>query len=398
MQKNPVAALISSVFLLLTASGLCPADTFSNINTGEILHGYANTKKEDGKTTVQTREKGTLQLNLADWEITPDRQGRNNKVIVLTLDRMIQYEIETAALEEALAEAADSGPLFILLELDTPGGRLDLAQRLVGKINNLGQCCVICFIKSGRNAGAISAGAAVALACDKIFMAKNTSIGGATMITFSARGGPTDLKEAFGDTVGEKFSSIWQANLASLAEQNGRPGLLARAMVDKEIEVVEVIDGDKRLFVDPVNKKQQHKLVKTWTKKGSLLTLTAAEAVGCTIADKIIDTRDELLRHLNASDAEIVTDDAVQKAGKTLSRAQLKLKKLRRKIDLDIKKLGQGQRRAQAISLVKRIRTSLRQLTTLARQYPDLDLDVEAIEDEYNSVEAFYQKHKRAPR
>jgi hypothetical protein len=47
------------------------------------------------------------------------------------------------------------------------------------------------------------------------------------------------------------------------------------------------------------------------------------------------------------------------------------------------------------MSLVKSVRADLRQLLVLARQYPDLQLDTEGIENEYNSVEAFYQQYKR---
>ena len=311
---------------------------------------------------------------------------------------MIMYEIETAAFEQALAEAADEGPLFILLEIDSPGGRLDLAQRLTAAIAAAGSCRVVCFVNGGEHAGAISAAAAVALACDKIYMANRTVIGGAAVIAVSRDGTPTGVKKAYGEEVGEKYSSIWQANFASLAEQNDRPSLLARAMVNKDIEVIEVTDAGTRLFIDPVNKKPGQNVVKTWTQKGSLLTLTAAEAASCVIADEIVDSRQQLLRHLNAADAEIVTNNAVQKAAKELSRARLKVKKLRKKIDLEIKQLQQAQKRPRGMSLVRKVRSSLWQLLMLARQYQDLRLNAEAIEEEYNSIEAFYQQHKRLRR
>jgi len=395
MQMTFKGRMCITILSLLCFCRFCPADTFTNLKTGEVLHGYTTGKTEDAKSAVHTQEKGQLALNLADWKISPDRQGRNNKVIILKLDRMIMYEIETAALEQALAEAVDEGPLFILLELDSPGGRIDLAQRLTAAITATGDCRIVCFVTGGEHGGAISAAAAAALACDEIYMANKTVIGGAAVITVSREGGPTSIKKAFGEEAGEKFSSIWQANLASLAEQNDRPSLLARAMVDKDIEVIEVADAGRRLFIEPVNKKPGQNVVKTWTQKGSLLTLTAAEAVSCVIADKIVNSREELLRYLNAADAEIVTNDAVQNAGKELSRAQLKVKRLRKKIDLEIKQLKQAERRARGMSLVRRVRGSIRQLLTLARQYPDLQLNVTAIEDEYNSIEAFYQQHKR---
>jgi len=387
--------VITVLVLLLVAGRICPADTFTNIKTGEILHGYATTQTVDNLTVVQAAGKDKVNLNLADWIVTADRNGRNNTVIVLSLDRMIMYEIETAVLEEALAAAVDTGPLFILLEIDTPGGRVDLAQRIAAAINKTKHCQVISYVKGGENGGAISAGVAVALACDKNYMATNAVIGGATMITISGDA-PMDLKKAYGSDVGEKFSSIWKASLASLAEKNGRPALMARAMVDKEIEVVEVEDGPGRMFIDPVNKKPAQQLVKTWTQKGSLLTLTATEAVQCKIADKTVGSREQLLRLLDAADAEIKIDNRIQQAAKELSRATLKVKKLREKIDLELKQLKSVKRRGRGMSLVRKVRGRLRTMIVLAKQYPDLQLDLEQLQKDYNSVEAFYQQHKRA--
>jgi membrane-bound ClpP family serine protease len=326
--KNIENKLIPFLFLVILTF-LFPltsfSDTFTNLQTGEVLHGYATSRTEDSKKVVQTSQKGPVALNMSEWNVTADRQGRNNKVVVITFDRMIMYEIETAAMIEALRQAVDAGPLFILIQLDTPGGRLDLAQKLCAAITQADRTQVVCFVSGGENGGAISAGAALALACDKIYMAQNTVIGGATMITVTSEGGPASVKQAYGDEVGEKFSSIWQANLASLAEKNGRPGLLARAMVDKDIEVIEVIEGQKRLFINPVNKTDSQKIVKTWSQKDSLLTLTAKEALDCMIADGIIDSQVQLLRELKAADAEIINNNDVQLAGNELSRAQLKV-------------------------------------------------------------------------
>ncbi len=76
------------------------------------------------------------------------------------------------------------------------------------------------------------------------------------------------------------------------------PDLLARAMVDSSIEVIEVNQAAKRLFIEPVNKKPDQQVVRTWNKAGSLLTLTAEEAVECTIADGLVGSREQLLQQL----------------------------------------------------------------------------------------------------
>ncbi len=386
LQQMTFAALS----LLLVFNTLSLADTFTHRQTNEILHGYAATQTENSQTVVYTQEKGELKLNLADWRIFPDSLGRNNKVTVITIDGPIMLELTTAALEQAIPKAADEGPLFILLEIDTPGGRIDLAQRMSSAISSITNCQIVGFIKGGEHGGAISAGVALALTCDKLYMARKASIGGAMPITVSEQGAK-DLKKTYGEDVGEKFSSILKANLASMAEQHGRPGLLAKAMVDKEIEVIEVSDHGKRLFIEPVNKMAGQTLEHTWSKKGSLLTLTAEEAVKSTIADKIADSREELLRDMGAQNAEIAANNCFQQAKKEYKKLQLKLSKLRQSLDLKIKQIQLEQNQSRALGLLQEIKADFKSLLLLAKKYPDSNLNVQALENELNSAEAIYQ-------
>jgi len=41
-------------------------------------------------------------------------------------------------------------------------------------------------------------------------------------------------------------------------------------MADRIIEAIEVKDGSRSLFIDPVNKKSNQQIVQTWAKKGLL--------------------------------------------------------------------------------------------------------------------------------
>lgn len=392
MKKLQVAISIASL-ALFTFGAACFADTFVNRSTGELLHGYTTTQTEGGKTIVHTQEKNVVKLNLADWQITADRLGRNNKVIVLMLDNEIMLEIETQAMAKAIARASDEGPLFILLEIDTLGGRTDFTKQICGAITQADNCTVIAFIKGGKYGGAISAGAAVAFACDKIYMANNTIIGAAAAVAVSGTG-PQDFKKIFGEEVAEKISSAWRAYLASLAEQNNRPSLLAGAMVDEDLEVIEVSELDKRLFIDPVNKTSQQHIVHTWSKKGSLLTLTAHQALKCGIADKVVSSRQELIRDLNAQNAEIVIDHSFQKAGNQFNRAKQIFNRLSKSIDLKTKQMKQARTKPRALKLLRAIRHDYRSLLTLAKRYPDLQINVQHLQQQLNSAEAFHQEVK----
>jgi membrane-bound ClpP family serine protease len=391
--KNSQGRVLTTFLMLSAGSAACIADTFVHNQTKERLHGYATTQTKDGKTVVQTQEKGAVELNLAEWQISPDRLGRNNEVIVLRLDNKIMLQMETEALMDAIDRASDKGPLFILLEIDTPGGRVDYTRRICGVITQTNHCPIVAFINGGKYGGAISAGAAVAFACDEVYMANNTVIGASAPVALSGTG-PKDPKETYGEEVGEKITSVWRTYLASLAEQNHRPALLAGAMVDKDLEVIEVWEADERLFIDPANKTPGQELVHMWSKKGSLLTLTAEEAVQCNIADKVVDSRAELLRHLKADKAKVVTDNSLQEAQKQFRRAKLRVNKLSKSIDLNIKQMQKTQTTVRTLKLLREIRTDYRTLITLAKRYPDLQINSQVLERQLNTAEALYQEAK----
>ena len=415
MRNLRTVVTLTSALIVLFA-GVCLADTFTNRQTSEKLHGYItarlpgsapalrrdenspkSTEAENGPTSVFTQEKGLLKLNLNEWEVARDRNGRNNKVIVLLVDDAIMHEIETDAFEKAIADSSDEGPLFILVEIDTPGGRVDFAQRMCAAITKNADCNVIAFVKGGKYGGAISAGAAVALSCNKIYMTDNTIIGAATLVTMTkAKEQVKDKK--YGDVVNEKMSSAWRAYLASLAQQNDRPGLLARAMVDSSIEVIEVNQGAKRLFIEPVNKKPDQQVARTWNKSGSLLTLTAREAVDCTIADGLVGSREQLLRQLQAGDANVVTDKRVANARKDLLIAQRKMTEALKDFDLKAEQSKYKQPVPKFMSMLREARADVEIIKTLAKKYPDLHMDTESVEKELTSINAAYENAVRETR
>lgn len=390
--KKSEAIFALMVSLSFIFPGVCLSDTFTSNKTGEKLHGYVTSKIEAGLTCVHTEEKAIQKLNLNEWQITRDRVGRNNKVIVLPVENEIMLEIETAAFEQSISAGADDGPLLILVEIDTPGGRIDLAQRMCAAITKAKTYCdVIAFIEGGPNGGAISAGSAIALACDKIYMANNTIIGAATALTISqVKDRDNETKSAI--SVSEKINSMWRAYLASLAQQNNRPGLMARAMVDRSIEVVEVNQGGKRLFVEPMNKKPEQQSVRTWNKSGSLLTLTAQEAADCSIADGLVKSQQELLNNLQAGDANVIIDKRMANARKEIELVGRKIDEIRKSLDMKVKQAKTPQPTPKALAILRGARSDFETLVTLAKKYPDLQMDTAALEDELNSVNASYEK------
>ncbi|MHC2995311.1 MAG: ATP-dependent Clp protease proteolytic subunit [Candidatus Atribacteria bacterium] len=160
------------------------------------------------------------------------------------------------ALEEAILNKAKA----VILEVDTFGGRVDAAVQIRDKIIKL-NIPSVAYIKNR----AWSAGALIALSAKYILMDKSASIG-------AAEPRPAD----------EKTISALRAEFTSTAQSRGRPEDLAAAMVDKDIEIENVIEKDK------------------------ILTLNAEQAIKLNIADNIVLNNEEVLNFLNLRDAKIV--------------------------------------------------------------------------------------------
>jgi len=148
----------------------------------------------------------------------------------------------------SLEEAERRGARAAILELETPGGRLDAAERIVDAVREA-QLPTYAFV----NYRAFSAGAFVALAADRIFMRPGALLGAATPVT------------AEGTKAPEKIVSALRAEMRALAEERGLDPRIAEAMVDEDIEIPGL------------------------SPRGKLLTLTTAQAVRVGYAEEVAD-------------------------------------------------------------------------------------------------------------
>jgi membrane-bound serine protease (ClpP class) len=167
--------------------------------------------------------------------------------------------------ERTIREAEAAGAGAIILDIETPGGRVDAAQRITSAVRNT-NIPVYAFI----NMHAHSAGAMIALSADEIYMRPGSVIGAATPVTGE------------GQTAPEKIVSAMRAEMRALAETRNLDPRIAEAMVDDEIEIEGVIE------------------------RGKLLTLTAAEAVRLGYAQEAADW-DALLATLELERASVQT-------------------------------------------------------------------------------------------
>ena len=168
-------------------------------------------------------------------------------------------------IERNVSEAAAAGASAIVLDIDTPGGRVDAAERIADALSD-SEVPVYSLV----NRRAFSAGALIALSTSRIYMRPGSVIGAATPVDGSGKKAP------------EKIVSAMRSEMRALAEAQGLDPTVAAAMVDEDVEIEGVVES------------------------GKLLTLTTSEAVALDYAVEIEDL-DALLAALGYSGADVVT-------------------------------------------------------------------------------------------
>ena len=175
--------------------------------------------------------------------------------------------------EEANADA-------IVFDVDTPGGRVDSAVNIIRSIQDT-QVPTIAFV----NRQAISAGAMISIACNQIVMTSGGTIGDSA---------PVDMQ---GQEVGEKAISYIQGTIRATAERENRNPDIAEAMVDKELVLVKLTDGQiiKLLPEEYVSREEAGEDMEILCAQGKLLTLSTKQALEYNFADAQAETLTKLL-------------------------------------------------------------------------------------------------------
>jgi membrane-bound serine protease (ClpP class) len=193
---------------------------------------------------------------------------KNPVVYVTPIEGMIDLGL-APFVERVLREAADAGAAAVVLEINTFGGRVDAAVVIRDALLN-SRVQTVAFV----NKRAISAGALIALATEKIVMGDGGTIGAATPVQMGQPGAPAQPVE-------EKTVSYVRKEFRATAEARKRPPLIAEAMVDADVEIPDLIE------------------------KGKLLTLTTDEALKHKIAEFRADTMAEVLNQVGLAGAEV---------------------------------------------------------------------------------------------
>ena len=205
-------------------------------------------------------------------EAVPDGASGKKSVVYGKIDGEINMA-ESAFVNRLLEEAKAADADILLLEINTFGGRVDAAVAIRDALMDAPHETVI-FI----NKRAISAGALISLACERIAISPGGTIGAATPVSSSPG---QEVPEA----VQEKYLSYFRQEMRSTAESRGRDGDIAEALVDKDKEVPEL------------------------SEKGKLLTLTTKTALEHGFADFEADSLEAVLAEIGGRVADMESVD-----------------------------------------------------------------------------------------
>jgi len=168
-----------------------------------------------------------------------------SKVVVIPVRQQIAKP-ELFILRRGLKEAIEQNVDTIVLDMETPGGALDVTFEMLKALGKFPGKTVTYI-----NSEAISAGALIAAGTDEIYFAPGAVIGAAAPVM--ATGGEID------ETMRGKIVSLLKARVRSFSEGKGYRSQVISAMIDMDMEF-----------------KIGEEVIKS---KGELLSLTAKEAM-----------------------------------------------------------------------------------------------------------------------
>ena len=319
---------LAAALLLVLAVGAsaASAEVLKNKQTGETITGTVTDQKINGKNVFMLISGQTIFLDLSEWErvdadgtatdaaspaaaspaaaSAPGEYAR--KAYVFPLRGVIEDHAMVEALERGLGEAKRQNVAVVILRMDTPGGRVDLTEKIIQTLEKVDWAPVVALVEGGDKR-ALSAGTYICLATRKIYMAPGTTIGAATPYSKNVKTGAAQ--------VDAKLTSAFRARFRSLAETHGYPPALVDAMVDSKVSIVQVFVSGKQMIVteeEAKNLEDAHrsdglfKRGKVISRAGEPITLTSNEAAEFGICAAVVSGPQDVLRRMGLGDSEII--------------------------------------------------------------------------------------------
>ncbi|WP_438346878.1 NfeD family protein [Paenibacillus sp. FA6] len=152
---------------------------------------------------------------------SPVAADKHGSVYIIPVDQNIERGLQKF-MERGFKEAKKMNASLIVLEINTPGGRIDTAED-IGTLIRESDIETVAYIRGN----AASAGSYIALNAGTIIMAPGSMIGAAALVDGST-----------GNYVDDpKLISYWKSKMGSAAEINGRNRNIAEGMSDLNMTV-----------------------------------------------------------------------------------------------------------------------------------------------------------------
>jgi membrane-bound serine protease (ClpP class) len=235
-------------------------------------------------------------------EKAPEEKVREDRVLGQTFRKAMLIDVRGPIFESlkqylnSRLAAAERGEVdLIILRVTSPGGELEASLELARTLSEIDWATTVAFIPEEAYSGA----AILALGCDRIYMRPRALIGDA---------GPIHFHGGFFEHADEKVVSALAVAIHQLAAAKKRPGALAEAMVDRNLQVYEATrkDTGERAYltaheIEEPRNKQNFDIGAPIPEAGQnrFLTVAGSRAVELMLAEGTFDSEQELLDSLH---------------------------------------------------------------------------------------------------
>lgn len=211
----------------------------------------------------------------------PQRQIDPSKptYMVVPIEGTIGMDISAVLLRKMLTLARNTKTDVVVLEIDSPGGMVEDLFDMLKVLQEFRQMRIVAHVRRAHSCAAI-----LAMSCKEIIVAPTASIGGAVVFTFTPQGTPSNINA--------KFESIVRAECKTYVEAAGHEPKLVEGMMQTDCQLTLVEKDGRKVITD---QPARGKVIK---KKGTILTLSASEAVEVGLAKGPADTIDEVRKLL----------------------------------------------------------------------------------------------------
>jgi ATP-dependent protease ClpP protease subunit len=276
-RRAAVAAFLKCVLLgtLLLSVQLANADTIivqsGRRYDGDFIFEDANivTLRVDVPGSSLSFTQQITKSHIRSWD-RADRQGA--AYVQIPVVGEIGTDVTTDSIRQALAEAKQYHPQYVVLVFDSNGGQVATTFEILDLLADASRD----FKIAASVKKAYSAAAMIAMSCKDIYMMPGSVLGAAVPMKLT-NNGPRDIEA--------KFASAIEAKARTYVVAAGHDDLLLRGMMEMNLEIyLSQKDGKPVLTTAGPGT-----LLKP---RGQILTLTSTDAVNCGIAHLAGDLTD----------------------------------------------------------------------------------------------------------